>query len=385
MQLEEFKHFPDTYIHRFEQESDTGLEMNLLQKYLFVPLDIFQKIQHNKNGEIKIANRLEAWLAFLCMDRPEEIIAIIEKYPDFKDLYSQIYDMCRNIEEVMAMFSKELLEMDRNTVQLMIDDMQKELDETKDELVGTKGKLDEVQMLKVIGRYVTETLKQKNMTDKINVRLFCMAEEFLESVKKDEKYLAVFSDIEMDTMNGIELGKWLNKKHAQEKGEAIPLIFITSHEEFAIESYRLDAYQYILKEEMKVRIPEVLRNILQQRREEEDSYRVLETIEGMQKIRYGDILYIQKAKGKKYVEYYTQDKVYREQINMKTLWEELQHRDFVYADRSCLVNIEKVIQIHGMELELSGGVRIRIARRHLMELKECVRQYWERKKRYHGI
>ena len=142
---EEFKHFPDTYIHRFEQESDTGLEMNLLQKYLFVPLDIFQKIQHNKNGEIKIANRLEAWLAFLCMDRPEEIIAIIEKYPDFKDLYSQIYDMCRNIEEVMAMFSKELLEMDRNTVQLMIDDMQKELDETKDELDETKGQLDETK------------------------------------------------------------------------------------------------------------------------------------------------------------------------------------------------------------------------------------------------
>ena len=145
VQLEEFKHFPDTYIHRFEQESDTDLEMNLLQKYLFVPLDIFQKIQHNKNGEIKIANRLEAWLAFLCMDRPEEIIAIIEKYPDFKDLYSQIYDMCRNIEEVMAMFSKELLEMDRNTVQLMIDDMQKELDETKDELDETKGQLDEAR------------------------------------------------------------------------------------------------------------------------------------------------------------------------------------------------------------------------------------------------
>ena len=69
VQLEEFKHFPDTYIHRFEQESDTGLEMNLLQKYLFVPLDIFQKIQHNKNGEIKIANRLEAWLSYVWTDR----------------------------------------------------------------------------------------------------------------------------------------------------------------------------------------------------------------------------------------------------------------------------------------------------------------------------
>lgn len=161
MHLEEFKHFPDTYIHRFEQESDTGLEMNLLQKYLFVPLDIFQKIQHNKNGEIKIANRLEAWLAFLCMDRPEEIIAIIEKYPDFKDLYSQIYDMCRNIEEVMAMFSKELLEMERNTVQLMIDDMQKELDETKDELVGTKGRLDETKGQLDEARNEVELLRRK--------------------------------------------------------------------------------------------------------------------------------------------------------------------------------------------------------------------------------
>lgn len=161
MQLEEFKHFPDTYIHRFEQESDTGLEMNLLQKNLFVPLDIFQKIQHNKNGEIKIANRLEAWLAFLCMDRPEEIIAIIEKYPDFKDLYSQIYDMCRNIEEVMAMFSKELLEMDRNTVQLMIDDMQKELDETKDELDETKGQLDETKGQLDEARNEVELLRRK--------------------------------------------------------------------------------------------------------------------------------------------------------------------------------------------------------------------------------
>ena len=82
---------------------------------------------------MKIENRLEAWLAFLCMDEPENIIAIIEKYPDFKDMYEQVYDVCQNLEEVMGMFSKELLELDRNTVQLMIDEMAKELENLKAE------------------------------------------------------------------------------------------------------------------------------------------------------------------------------------------------------------------------------------------------------------
>lgn len=47
------------------------------------------------------------------MDEPEAVITIIKKYPDFKAIYEQIYDICRNIEEVMGMFSEELRELDR--------------------------------------------------------------------------------------------------------------------------------------------------------------------------------------------------------------------------------------------------------------------------------
>ncbi len=67
----------------------------------------------------------------MCMDEPEAIIALIENYPDFKAMYEQVYEICRNIEEVMGMFSKELRELDRNTVQLMIDEMQEELNQEK--------------------------------------------------------------------------------------------------------------------------------------------------------------------------------------------------------------------------------------------------------------
>ena len=77
------------------------------------------------------------------MDEPEAVISIIEKYSDFKAMYGQIYEICRNIEEVMGMFSKELRELDRNTVQLMIDEMQEELNQVKRKVEEEKQKAEE--------------------------------------------------------------------------------------------------------------------------------------------------------------------------------------------------------------------------------------------------
>ena len=57
---------------------------------------------------------------------PEDVIGLIERYPDFRKMYEQTYEICQNIEQVMGMFSKELYELDRNTVRYMIDMLQEE-------------------------------------------------------------------------------------------------------------------------------------------------------------------------------------------------------------------------------------------------------------------
>lgn len=126
----EFQNFPDDYIHHFSQSSDTGLAVNLLQEYCFIALDIFLGIVQNKG----IRNKLEAWLLFFSTDDPGEMEVLLESYPEFRVLYEEIYELCRNVEKVMEMFSKELKELDRNTVQYMIDEMQEEIDGMKREL-----------------------------------------------------------------------------------------------------------------------------------------------------------------------------------------------------------------------------------------------------------
>ena len=67
---------------------------------------------------------------------------LINKYPFLKDMYQDLYDLCLNVERVMNMFSKELQELDHNTVIYMMDEYQEQLDDIKSQLDDTKNQLD---------------------------------------------------------------------------------------------------------------------------------------------------------------------------------------------------------------------------------------------------
>jgi chromosome segregation ATPase len=71
---------------------------------------------------------LDAWLLFFSSDKVEDIIVVIEQYPKFLPMYRKLYELCRNTEAVMGLFSEELQIMDDNTVRYMIDDMQEQID-----------------------------------------------------------------------------------------------------------------------------------------------------------------------------------------------------------------------------------------------------------------
>ena len=119
----EFHEIPDKYLHYGEHTYDTGLRLETLQKSVLVALDIFQKNIENRS----IENKLEAWLLLLSSDEPERIMELLEKYPEFREIYEEVYQMCRNVEGIMSLFSKELEEMDRNTVSYMIEELEAEV------------------------------------------------------------------------------------------------------------------------------------------------------------------------------------------------------------------------------------------------------------------
>ena len=161
----EFHVFPEQNIHRSKQKTDTGIEIELLQEFLFIPLDIAQKIYQN-NG---IRNKLEAWLVFLSSDNLEVIVQLTEAYPEFRKMYEDVYDLCLNTERVMNMFSKELQQLDKNTVQYMIDEMQDEIDEQRvqiDDLTSTIAERDS-QLQKMDSRLQEKDVEIANLKEHI--------------------------------------------------------------------------------------------------------------------------------------------------------------------------------------------------------------------------
>ena len=90
-------------------------------------------------------NRLEEWLVFLSQDDPDMIIKLLNQNADFQEIYEEVYTICLNMERMMEMFSKELAILDRNTVKLMIDEMEEEVVEAKRKADEAVRKADETE------------------------------------------------------------------------------------------------------------------------------------------------------------------------------------------------------------------------------------------------
>ena len=116
--------------------------ISLHSYYYFVPLDIFFHVKHNENDS-SIKNDLEAWLYFLASDKPEDILQVINSKPGFVELYQEIFKFQQDPEVAIMMFSEALRKLDENTVQYMIEEQKKELEQKEAMLEQQKQLLNE--------------------------------------------------------------------------------------------------------------------------------------------------------------------------------------------------------------------------------------------------
>lgn len=135
-----FKKYPEDYIHRGEWKFDTGLEMNMLQKYFYLPIDIFLSIMDNKIDEGALSE-LEAWIYFIGSDKPNDMEKIIRAYPKFAKMYEEINIFRKNPKEAVGMFSEALRILDENTVKLMIEQQKEEIAKVEAELADKNAEL----------------------------------------------------------------------------------------------------------------------------------------------------------------------------------------------------------------------------------------------------
>lgn len=122
--MEIFHEAGGSYIHYGKTTFDTGLELELLQEFCLVALDVFQEIPYSKNK-----NEQTAWLSMLSTENLSDAEALVKEYPWLEEIYEEIAGMRQRPEEVLRMFSEALRILDENTVKFMIEELQKKVEE----------------------------------------------------------------------------------------------------------------------------------------------------------------------------------------------------------------------------------------------------------------
>ena len=228
----------------------------------------------------------------------------------------------------------------------------------------------EIQMLNHICNYINSL---NDIASKLQIYKFASAEEVLKAMEQGEKFDIILSDIELDTLQGIEFGEIVREKYPD-----VYLIFLTSHPEYAVQSYALEAYQYILKSKMKERLPFILQKLIRMMEDAKEKYIVVKTRFEAHKIYYKDIIYIKKQKGEKYSVFCTPHGEYTERTSLEQILKELNSDKFIMVERGYIVNYHHILCVKGNEIHLSNKEKVEISRAKITAVKEQIFKCWEK-------
>ncbi len=182
-------------------------------------------------------------------------------------------------------------------------------------------------------------------------------------VLQEEPVDLLFLDIEMPKMDGMELIKNLNP---------LPqVVFITSHPEYAAESYEYDVTDFIQKPLTHGRFLKAINKAEQRFKVEkanissEGDSIFIKADSRLVRINLKDILYIE-ALGN-YMKIYTNDGRYTILSTMKEIAEKLSGNDFVRVHRSYIVRLDKIETIEDQYIKM-GTKHISIGKAYKEEL-----------------
>lgn len=179
-----------------------------------------------------------------------------------------------------------------------------------------------------------------------------------------------FLDIEMPEMNGFELAKFMRKE-----APSSMLVFLTSHLEYAVEGYEVQAFGYIPKNLLSEKIEGTLERFLTEMRKKTRKAYVIEGGSRFERVEYEDIVYM--YKDKKNTVFVLMDRQISFRKPLREVFDEVDSDCFMYIERGYVVNIEHIIRLVDKDLELRDGSTLHIGRTFVKKVKKTILHFWK--------
>ena len=181
-------------------------------------------------------------------------------------------------------------------------------------------------------------------------------------------YDLVFLDIEMPALDGITLAKKIRSR-----SENVFIVFLTSHIEYALEGYEVNALRYLTKPVDIEKLKEVIRYV----QEKQGSSRQIIIKEDGEEILIdiNDVIYMESMNQKVRIVTAKGEHVIR--YNIGDFEEQLKNDGFFRIHRGYLISLSKVKKLSGNDVILDGGETLPVSRSNVKPLKEALYTYVE--------
>lgn len=218
---------------------------------------------------------------------------------------------------------------------------------------------DEPLALKQIVAYVNKT-PFLNLAEKFDSALDAM------SWLNENSVDLMFADINMPDLNGMDFVKSLNNPPK--------VIFTTAYSEYALEGFKVDAVDYLLK---PISYPDFLKAAQKAKQRFFENENVIEKVDSNEKflfikseykilrINLADIQYIESMR--EYVQIHTENqKPIMTLLSMKKLMDHLPEKDFMRVHRSFIINLNKITTVERSRI-IFGDVYIPVSEQYKAE------------------
>jgi len=220
------------------------------------------------------------------------------------------------------------------------------------------------------GDIVTEFVQRAALGISISCNLFTFnsGKDLVQACERNNLDI-IFLDMEMPEQNGIETGLLIRKISSE-----IVIFYITSHKEYAYESYKVKARDYLLKPVTVSALEKVMLEYIEDKNKEKKEEVMLldvKDINGvLHRIPLDEITHIIRKKEDRKLHIYRLSK--EEIIAVQTLdsiEKKLMYSNiFARAGKSCLVNLDNVRTINKNVIHFSNDIQEEASRRCLTEL-----------------
>lgn len=178
----------------------------------------------------------------------------------------------------------------------------------------------------------------------------------------------IFSDIQMNNLTGLELARIIQ---VMEPAERPLLVFTTAYDKYALQGYKVDAIDYLLKPfsyEDFLKTASKIKSLLDKKvavvQSPRETFILFKVEYNLVKVYHKDILYIEGLKDYVKVHLVTEKRPLLSLASLKSLEEKLPKDHFMRIHRSYIVNLDHVniigknaVTINNIEIPISENYR----------------------------